>query len=100
MENYPGEVRPNTEQVHFAEGDDRAYLLTPMFTMVRSSGSGDTATSAVKSHYPDDSEWYIVTIATGRGGKLVRVEQYFAPVYEAPAWREAWVERMSEPPVG
>ena len=33
-------------------------------------------------------------IETGGDGKIVRMTQYFANPFEAPAWRSKWVERM------
>jgi hypothetical protein len=33
-------------------------------------------------------------IETGADGKIVRMTQYFANPFEAPAWRSKWVERM------
>jgi hypothetical protein len=92
---YPGgPIATRPEGSEFVEGDEGSYLLTPMFTMVRAEGAGDTATNIVKSTYPDGSDWYVVTVATSRSGKLIRVVQYFGPVYDAPDWRSQWVERM------
>jgi hypothetical protein len=96
FEHYPGEVRPETAAAHFVDGDEGSYLLTPMFTMVRTEGAGDRSISTVKTRYPDGSDWHVITIARAHEGKLSKVVQYFAPVYEAPEWRAPWVERMDE----
>ena len=93
---YPGGGDAITENIHFVEGDEGTYLLTPMFTMVKSEGEGETATSTVRTRYPDGSDWYVVTIARARGDKLAHITQYFAPVIEAPEWRSQWVERMED----
>ncbi|HZD42283.1 MAG TPA: hypothetical protein VE131_16285, partial [Terriglobales bacterium] len=74
--------------------DERRYLLTPMFTTVKIEGTGDTVVASAKMKYPDGSDWYVISLATIRGGKIVKLVQYFAPVYEAPEWRSQWVERI------
>jgi hypothetical protein len=96
FEHYPGTVHPDTAAAHFVDGDEGSYLLTPMFTMVRTEGAGDSATSTLKTRYPDGTDWYVVTIARSHQGKLSQVTQYFAPVYEAPGWRAEWVEPMED----
>ena len=93
--NYPGgRLQPRYESARVVQGDEAQFVLTPMFTMVRVEGTGDTAFTAVKSCYPDGTEWYIVAIVTAHDGKLVKLVQYFAPVYDAPEWRQKWVETM------
>ena len=37
--------------------------------------------------------WHVVAILDFRGDRIARSTEYFAPVFEAPAWRAAWVER-------
>ena len=93
--NYPGgRLEPHWESATVVQGDEGQFILTPMFTMVRVEGSGDTAFTSVKSRYPDGTDWYIVAIVTARDGKLVKFVQFFAPVYDAPEWRQKWVETM------
>jgi ketosteroid isomerase-like protein len=93
--HYPGgPVQPASYEAQFIEGDDEAFVLTPMFTMVHAEGHGNTATSVVKTRYPDGSDWLIITNAKERDGKIAQITQYFAPVYDAPEWRAHWVERM------
>lgn len=96
LEDYPGGlIRATEESTRFVEGDDERFLLTPMFTMVRAEGvGGETAVSTHRTRYPDGSDWYIVTIAKARDGKIVHLRQFFAPVYDAPEWREHLVEPM------
>lgn len=92
---YPqGGVAPAPTSTLFVSGDEDRFLVTPMFTVVKAEGSGDSATSIVKTRYPDGSDWYVVTIATAGKGELVKVVQYFAPCYDAPEWRAQWVQRM------
>lgn len=98
MSNYPGgALGTRMETARFSESSEEHYLMTPMFTMVKVEGSGSNrANGSVLTRYPDGSDWYIVMSAETRGGKIVRNDAYFAPVYEAPAWRSQWVERMED----
>lgn len=94
---YPGGgIAPKVESTRLVKGEEGHYLLTPMFTMVRVQSAGDTAFLSVKTRYPDGSDWYIASTTTARGGKLVKLLQYFAPIYPAPEWRAQWVEPMAE----
>jgi ketosteroid isomerase-like protein len=91
IEQYPGGgyVGQGTERL---VGTEDRWALTPSFTVVRIEGTGDTFTGVTRSRYPDGTDWYIVTIAQMRNGKLWRAETYFAQTFEPPAWRAAWVE--------
>lgn len=90
--NYPGgQGAVATDEVRMF-GDDDSYVLTPMFTMVRSEGQGDHAVVTVRTRYPDGSDWYVISIAEARGGRMIHITQFFAPVIEAPEWRAQWVE--------
>ncbi|MDR3687263.1 MAG: hypothetical protein P4L93_09940 [Coriobacteriia bacterium] len=97
MTNYPGgSLGTHMESARITENSEEHYLMTPMFTMVKTEGSGNKANGAVLTRYPDGSDWYIVMTAETRGGKIVRNDAYFAPVYDAPKWRAKWVERMED----
>jgi hypothetical protein len=96
--NYPGgTVTTDVGRLHFTEPAHDSYLMTPVFTIVKAQGSGETASGSILTRYPDGSDWYIVLFVKARGGKIVYNEVYFAPIYDAPAWRAKWVERMDEP---
>ena len=46
MEEYPGgRIEPAINAVDFPEREEEEFLLTPMFTIVRTESMGDTATS-------------------------------------------------------
>jgi hypothetical protein len=92
IEHYPGGgyAGQGTERVVGAE--DR-WVLTPIFTVLRIEGSGDTYTGVSRGRYPDGSDWFIVTIGQIRDGRLWRAETFFAPAFEPPDWRAEWVER-------
>jgi hypothetical protein len=96
MTHYPG-GRLSTEvaSARFIESSSERYIMTPMFTTVKTEGTGNQATGTVLTRYPDGSDWYIVMSAETRNGKIVKNNAYFAPVYEAPEWRAEWVERMA-----
>ena len=72
-------------------GTEDRWVLTPAFTVLRIEGKGDTFTGVSRGRYPDGSDWYIVTIAEVRDGRIWRAEDYFAPAFEAPRWRAPWV---------
>ena len=91
IEQYPGGGYAGQGTDRLVGTEDR-WALTPSFTVVRIEGTGDTFTGVTRSRYPDGTDWYIVTIAQMRNGKLWRAETYFAQTFEAPAWRAAWVE--------
>jgi ketosteroid isomerase-like protein len=101
LRNYPGgNVAVNPEHRTFIDGDEGRYVLTPMFTMVKVVGSGDTLVGTTKTRYPDGSDWWVIGIASFRAGKIVKVVQYFAPALEPPAWRSQWVELVEAGPSG
>ena len=91
--NFPGGMldTPATG-MRFMGGDAGKYLLTPMFTVVKAEGAGDSSTSVVLRHYADGGDWYVITMAQASNGKVVKATQYFAPVGPAPEWRSHWVE--------
>ena len=91
IEQYPGGGYAGQGTDRLVGTEDR-WVLTPSFTVVRIEGTGDTFTGVTRSRYPDGTDWYIVTIAQMRDGKLWRAETYFAQTFKPPAWRAAWVE--------
>jgi hypothetical protein len=91
IEQYPGGGYAGQGTDRLVGTEDR-WVLTPSFTVIRIEGTGDTFTGVTRSRYPDGTDWYIVTIAQMRNGKLWRAETYFAQTFEPPAWRAAWVE--------
>lgn len=95
IENYPGGLQDEGD-IEFISGDEDRFVLTPMFTVVCLEGSHDRATSVAKIRYPDGSIWYDVEMTTARDGKIVRLVDYFCPIYDAPDWRKPWVETMAE----
>ena len=96
IEHYPGGGYVGSGPERLVGVEDR-WVMTPSFTLIRIEGAGDTFTGVSRGHYPDGSDWLIVTIGEVREGRVWRAETYFAPSFPAPHWRSAWVERF-EPP--
>ncbi|HEY7524056.1 MAG TPA: nuclear transport factor 2 family protein [Candidatus Limnocylindrales bacterium] len=70
-----------------------AYALTPMYTVIAVEGSGDRGTSIFQSRYPDGSLWWVINVYEVADGRVSRVRTFFAPVFEAPAWREPFWDK-------
>jgi hypothetical protein len=75
-------------------GSEDEWVVTPSNTIHRVVGSGDYWFADGTSLYPDGSTWFLSVLIQLRDGKVYRETCYFAPPFEAPAWRAAWVERM------
>jgi hypothetical protein len=100
-EGYPGGVQPLGRD-RLVGGEER-FVRTPIFTVLRVEGRGDLFTAVQRARYPDGSVWFIVVLGELRDGHVYRMESYFAPTLEPPAWRSQWVEirpRPPEPPRG
>jgi len=93
MRNWPGGP-PSAAEFRVIGSEDR-WMVTPLNTIHRVIGSGDFWWGDGTSVYPDGSTWFITLLLQLRGGKVYRETWFFAPPIDAPAWRAAWVERMS-----
>ena len=93
MDNWPGGP-PSAAEFRVIGSEDR-WMVTPLNTIHRVVGSGDFWWGDGTSTYPDGSTWFITALLQLRGGKVYRETWFFAPPIDAPAWRAAWVERMS-----
>jgi hypothetical protein len=89
-EHYPGGGWQATERRLRGAGDEVA--ITPLGQLVRVAGTGDTWTSEWANRYPDGSEWLVVDIVELKDGRVIRETTYWAPPFDPPAWRRAWVE--------
>ena len=90
FENYP-DMGPGTSQLAEVIGED-TYALTPSYTLIRVEGSGARGTAVIRVRYPDGSDWWAVNLFEVREGKISRSRSYFAPDFEAPAWRAPYRE--------
>ena len=93
LEHWPGGL-PSALQVRVVGSEDR-WVATPLNTIHRVVGSGDFWWADGTTTYPDGSTWFISALLQLRGAKLYRETWYFGPPFDAPAWRAAWVERIS-----
>jgi hypothetical protein len=96
FEHYPGGLGRSDIDTLRVGGDDRRWAMAPNFTLVSVTGSGGSYSSVVRARYPDDSEWYVVTIFELVDGLQTRASLYFAPVFEAPEWRRPYVDAKVE----
>ncbi len=94
LEHLPGAGSGLTiaRDPHIA-GDEEHFVMTPTFTVVKVEGVGDELTSYVKARYPDGSDWYIVTFSSYKDGLIIKRVDFYAPFFEPPPWRAAWVEK-------
>ena len=90
-QNYPG--LPTVEDRRITGSEDK-WVITPTWTILKITGTGDDYTSEGLARYPDGSEWHAVDIIRFREGKIVHHKSYFAAPIEAPEWRSRWVESI------
>lgn len=76
------------------QGYEGATGTSPKLTLRRISGSGDLYVLEGTIDYGDGTPVSYVGITEFREGKIVKVTEYFANPFEAPAWRAGMVERM------
>jgi ketosteroid isomerase-like protein len=91
-ENYPGGL-PKVETRRITGSPD-TWVTTPMWTVLKITGSGDEYTAESLAEYPDGSVWHAVDIFRFRGSKILHQTAYFAATLEAAEWRARWVERF------
>jgi ketosteroid isomerase-like protein len=92
LANYPG-GEPQPGKVDRIVGTEDRWVMTPSYTPMRVEGTGDQYTIVAHIHYPDGSEWHEVQLIQLKDGRIARNTAYFAAPFEAPAWREPYVER-------
>ncbi len=91
-ENYPGGP-PKVENRRITGSPDK-WVTTPMWTVLKITGSGDDYTAESLAKYPDGSVWHAVDIFGFREGKILHQTAYFAATLEPAEWRAPWVERF------
>ena len=96
LTNYPGLPDIDIRKVH---GSEDRWLLTPGYTLLRVTGSGDQYTTEQLLHYPSGEQWHAVSIFEFHDGKIVEQTSYFAAPFPAAEWRSQWVETMEEAPL-
>jgi ketosteroid isomerase-like protein len=92
LENYPGtEAGPKTTLSRIVGREDE-FVTGPSWTIIQLVGSGDELTWTGTIDYPNGETWHVVSLLTIRDGKIWRQIDYFAPSFEAPAWRATYVD--------
>ena len=95
IDNYPGRVPGGDDLTTLVTRPGAAMkLLAPAYTFVAVEGAGSTGTFTLKVKYPDNSDWWVITLYRLRGDRLSHCTTFFAPVLPSPEWRAQWVERM------
>ena len=93
--NYPGLPNVEVQKIH---GSEDQWLLSPAYSLLRVTGTGDQYTAELMVHYPNSEVWHAVAIFEFRDGKVAKLTHYFAAPFPPAEWRSQWVERMQEPP--
>ena len=92
LEHYPGGFTGDIGTRRLIGSEDR-WVLTPSFTPLRVSGTGDVYMFEGTAPYPDGTTWHVVSLLELKDGRIWRLTSYYAAPFEAPAWRAQWVER-------
>jgi ketosteroid isomerase-like protein len=95
LQNYPG--LPEAE-LHRVRGAEDRWVLTPSWTPLRITGTGDHYTMEGRVTYPNGEVWNVVDVFEFRNYKVVKLTEYFAPPFPPAEWRAKWVERMDSLP--
>ncbi len=91
-EAFPG-GQPDVRAGRVVGSEDR-WVVTPMYTVQRIVGSGDSWWADGTITYSNGATWFYAMILELRDGKIYRETEYFAEPFEAPEWRRPYVERM------
>ena len=91
MENYPDlpSVKPWS-----VSGTEDKWVLTPSWTPLRITGSGDVYTVESRITYANGEVWSGVSVVEFRNGKASKMTEYFAAPFPAAEWRSSWVEQI------
>lgn len=92
MEHFPG-GQPELKANRIVGSEDR-WVLTPVYSVQRIVGSGDSWWGDGTIRYPDGSTWNYAIFVELRDGLIYRETEYFAEPFEAPEWRKPFVEHM------
>jgi hypothetical protein len=90
FENYP-DLEPGASELREVIGGT-TYALTPSYTVIGITGSGNAGTAVMRVRYADGSWWWALNLYELRDGRISRARAYFAPDFEAPDWRSAYRE--------
>ena len=91
LENHPGLPEARVDAVRGAEDK---WVMTPSWTPMRITGSGDHYTIEGRVAYPNGEVLNVIDLIDFRNGKVIKLTEYFAAPFPAPEWRARWVERI------
>ena len=91
IKNFP--EPPIVETRRIGGGEDK-WVLTPTFTPLRITGTGDTYTVETRINYPNGEVWSGVSLIQMQDGKAIRMTEYFAAPFPPAEWRAQWVEKI------
>lgn len=94
LKNYPGLPSATIKDVHGAEDK---WVLTPSWTPLRITGTGDRYVVEGRLVYPNGDEWNFVDVIELRNDMVAKVTEYFAAPFPAAEWRSRWVEKIEAP---
>jgi hypothetical protein len=94
ISNYPGGA-PTSRITRIAGTEDR-FVVTPSGTLARIAGHGDFWVGEWEVAYPDGVTYLCVDLMELSGGTVRHETVYWAPRFDAPAWREQWVVRRED----
>ena len=86
---------PAIEMQRLRGADDR-YVVTPMYTLQRISGSGDVWWSEAIWRYPNGEMYHMIKHLELLDGRIHRERTFWAAPFEAPAWRAELVEQIPD----
>ena len=92
LDRYPG-GRPRTQIEQIVGSEDR-WVVTAGNTILRVVGSGDSWWTSYRITDPDGTEYHCIDLMQIRDGMVFHETVYWAPAFEAPAWRAPFVERV------
>jgi hypothetical protein len=93
MEGIPGGPTGNLVDTLKAKATDGVKLVAPSFTFVTVEGAGNSGTFTCRAKMPSGDRW-VIALYSLRDGRIAKLTAFFAPMFEAPAWRAHLVERM------
>jgi ketosteroid isomerase-like protein len=93
-EHYPGSLEGGRIDKKALHGSEDRWVVTPVGTLLRITGSGDVYTALFTATYPGETRpWHIAAFVELRDGKILKETAIFGAAFDAPAWRAQWVER-------
>jgi SnoaL-like domain len=97
LEQYPGGLASDSLEEREVVGAEDRWVVTPAYTVVRITGTGDRYTVVFRVRYPDGSHWFAVQLVEFRAGLIAHATAYFAPEFAAPDWRAPFREAIPAP---